>query len=184
MDKLGEGTYGVVYMARGTPFLTQTSKLTKSSPSKKSDSKANKKASPPPPSDKSPFLKNSITSMSSISEKSSTPTANLSLFLSTSSMTWKNIWEISARKLVWTPWLLRYNACYNCRASVTSCCRVSIIVMRKRCFIGILSPKTYWFPKTTFSKLQILGLPELQAFQSRDTLTKSSPYGTAHPTCS
>ena len=29
MDKLGEGTYGVVYMARGTYPLTQTSKQTR-----------------------------------------------------------------------------------------------------------------------------------------------------------
>ena len=35
MDKLGEGTYGVVYMARGISFLIQTSRRTKSSRSKK-----------------------------------------------------------------------------------------------------------------------------------------------------
>lgn len=69
MDKLGEGTYGVVYMARGIPFIIQTSKLTKSLHSKKYDLKVNKKASPPQPSDKSPFSSNSITSMLFISEK-------------------------------------------------------------------------------------------------------------------
>ena len=65
MDKLGEGTYGVVYMARGKNSLIQTSKPTKYSPSKKSVSKVNKKASHQQQFDKSPFSNNSTTSMSS-----------------------------------------------------------------------------------------------------------------------
>ncbi len=183
MDKLGEGTYGVVYMARGTHFLNQISKQTKYSPSKKLDLKANKKVFPLPPYDKSPSLRNSIMSMSYISEKSFTPTANLFWFLSTSSMIWKNTWETSTRKLVWNPWLLKYLSCPNCRAFVISCCRALTIVMRKRCFIGISNPKTYWFPKITFWRLPISDLPELQASLSKDTPTKSWLYGIALLMC-
>jgi hypothetical protein len=58
MDKLGEGTYGVVYMARGTSFLIQTNRPTKYSHSKKSDSKVKRRAFLPQPFVKSPFSSN------------------------------------------------------------------------------------------------------------------------------
>ena len=54
MDKLGEGTYGVVYQARGSYSIIQTNKLEKFLHSKKSDSKASKKESLLPPSGKFP----------------------------------------------------------------------------------------------------------------------------------
>lgn len=54
LDKLGEGTYGVVYKARGTSSLIKTSRPVKSTPSKKSDCNPKKKASPRPPSVRSP----------------------------------------------------------------------------------------------------------------------------------
>lgn len=52
MDKLGEGTYGVVYQARGSFCIIQTNKPEKSSHSKKSDFKASNKEYLLPPSDK------------------------------------------------------------------------------------------------------------------------------------
>lgn len=58
MEKLGEGTYGVVYQARGSFLIIQTNKLEKFSHSKKSDSKASKKEYLLPPSDKFPSSNN------------------------------------------------------------------------------------------------------------------------------
>jgi len=58
MDKLGEGTYGVVYQARGNYLNIQINKLVRFSHSKKFDSKASKKEYPPQPSDKFLSLNN------------------------------------------------------------------------------------------------------------------------------
>ena len=66
------------------------------------------------------------------------------------------------------------------RASAINCYKVSTTVMRKKFFIEISSPRIYWFPKTTFSKLPILDLLEPQVFQSRDTHTKLLLFGIAH----
>ena len=62
MDKLGEGTYGVVYMARGISFLIQISRPTKYSHSKKYASKVRKREFPPQPFVKFPFSSNSVMS--------------------------------------------------------------------------------------------------------------------------
>ena len=49
MDKLGEGTYGVVYQARGSFTIIQTKKQIRYSHSRRYDFRANKKEFPPQP---------------------------------------------------------------------------------------------------------------------------------------
>ena len=103
LDKLGEGTYGVVYKAQGILQLTQTKTPERSSPSRRSDSSPKRKAFPPPPSAKYPSSRNSHTPTSFHCAKSSTPTANSS----SSSSTWTSIsrstWAASARRRDSTP---------------------------------------------------------------------------------
>ena len=183
MDKLGEGTYGVVYMARGISILIQISRLTKYSHSKKYGLKVKRREFLQRPFVKFPFSSNSVMSTLFIWGKSFIPIVNWFLSLSIWSMTSKSTWEILANKLVWTQWLLRYLFSHYFRAFVTSYCKGSIIVMKKKCFIVILSPKIYWFRKITFLKLQILGLREPQEFQLKDTRMKLSHCGTGRLMC-
>ena len=54
MDKLGEGTYGVVYKAKGTESVMQIRRLGKSMPSRRSGYRAKKRGSLRLPSARSP----------------------------------------------------------------------------------------------------------------------------------
>ena len=89
IERIGEGTYGVVYKAKGIS-VTQTSKLAKSLHSKKLDLNQSKKASPVLPSGKSHCSKNYNTPTSSNSMMSSTPKKNSRLSSSSLTRTSKN----------------------------------------------------------------------------------------------
>lgn len=71
----------------------------------------------------------------------------------------------------------------NFRASVINFCRELIIVIWKKCFIGILNLKIFLFQKITYSKLPILDSQEPQVSQLKGTHIKLLHYGIVLQMC-
>lgn len=103
LDKLGEGTYGVVYKAQGNSALIKTRKQVKYLPSKRFVWNLKKKVFHPLPSAKYPSSKNWHIPTSSPSAKSSTPIANSFWYSSILIMISRSSWATLAKKREWIP---------------------------------------------------------------------------------